>query len=62
MRWCENEQNSFPDAEFTEVSGVVFHRRPGGQRHPAAAVPRDHGPGRWELPLPDKAPPDEDAP
>lgn len=33
MRWCDFEQNDFPDVEFTVDGGVVYHRRPGGYRH-----------------------------
>jgi hypothetical protein len=35
MRWCDNEQNDFPDGEFSIHGGTLYHCRPGGSRHPA---------------------------
>lgn len=56
MKWCEYEQNDFPDREFTIVGDVEYHTRPGGSRHRA-------GPGNIEIPLPDEypSPPPDDA-
>ncbi len=45
MQWCDNEQNDFPDSEFSTDGGVLYPRRPGGSRHRA-------GPGSVSTPYP----------
>lgn len=47
MKWCETDQNDFPDREFYRSDGVLMHRSRHGRAHPA-------DPG-LEYPLPDIA-------
>jgi hypothetical protein len=35
VRWCSNEREYFPEAEFSEEDGVVYHDPADGGRHPA---------------------------
>ena len=39
MKYCEEEEGDFPDNEFEEKNGELFHSPPGGKPHPAAPGP-----------------------
>jgi len=39
LKYCEEEEGDFPDNEFEEKNGELFHSPPGGKPHPAAPGP-----------------------
>jgi hypothetical protein len=39
--WCERCGEFFPEDEFDELDGVMYHRMQNGERHPADQEPVD---------------------
>jgi hypothetical protein len=44
MRWCEADQDDYPDSQFFVEDDILYHDPPDGPAH------RADGSGEWKLP------------